>query len=102
LKKPEAGRLSAWHRDNDEQTKKEMRTDEQGTDERRESIILVSLLLPLIFFVRLFDILYASFFGAAGALPVVFFSLAGLDLPKDPLNILPFLVFLSPLPIIKF
>jgi hypothetical protein len=27
-------------------------------------------------------------------------ALAGLDLPKEPLNIVPFLVFLSPLPIV--
>jgi hypothetical protein len=29
-----------------------------------------------------------------------FTVLAGLDLPKEPLNILPFFVFLSPLPIL--
>jgi hypothetical protein len=28
-------------------------------------------------------------------------ALAGLDLPKEPLNLLPFAVFLSPLPIIE-
>jgi hypothetical protein len=45
---------------------------------------------------------HASFFAAvAGSLPVVFFALAGLDLPKEPLKIFPFLVFLSPLPIIS-
>jgi hypothetical protein len=31
---------------------------------------------------------------------VAFLVLAGLDLPKEPLKILPFLVFLSPLPIV--
>ncbi|WP_449384872.1 hypothetical protein [Chitinophaga costaii] len=42
----------------------------------------------------------------AAALPaaaVVFFTcFAGLTLPKDPLKILPFLVFTSPLPMIIF
>jgi hypothetical protein len=40
--------------------------------------------------------------GFAGVVPVVFFSLAGRDLPKEPLNVFPFFVFLSPLPIEKF
>jgi hypothetical protein len=44
---------------------------------------------------------YPSFF-VAGFVPVTFFSLAGLDLPNDPLKIFPFLVFLSPLPIVVF
>jgi hypothetical protein len=44
---------------------------------------------------------YPSFF-AGGLVPVIFFSLAGLDLPNDPLKIFPFLVFLSPLPIVVF
>jgi len=43
---------------------------------------------------------YDSFF--AGVLPVIFFLLAGLDFPKEPLNVFPFLVFLSPLPIDYF
>ena len=38
-------------------------------------------------------------FFTAGLLPVVFFGLAGLDLPNEPLNLFPFAVFLSPLPI---
>jgi hypothetical protein len=58
-------------------------------------LLIVGCLLP---------IHYASFFSAAtaGVFPVVFLSLAALDLPKEPLNIFPFFVFLSPLPIIKF
>jgi hypothetical protein len=36
----------------------------------------------------------AAFFGAAA----FFTGFAGLDLPNDPLKILPFFVFLSPLP----
>jgi hypothetical protein len=44
---------------------------------------------------------YASFLAAAaGWLPVIFFSVAGRLFPKEPLKILPFLVFLSPLPMI--
>ena len=39
---------------------------------------------------------YASFFLAT------FFALAGLDLPNDPLNVFPFLVFLSPLPMMNY
>jgi len=38
---------------------------------------------------------YSGFFSAAFFLT----GLAGLALPKDPLNVFPFLVFLSPLPI---
>jgi len=41
-------------------------------------------------------------FLTAGWLPVIFFSEAGLDLPKEPLKIFPFFVFLSPLPMIDF
>jgi hypothetical protein len=40
-------------------------------------------------------------FSVGLVLPAVFFAaagLAGLDFPKDPLKILPFFVFLSPLP----
>jgi hypothetical protein len=41
--------------------------------------------------------------GAAGAAAAGFFTrFAGRLLPNDPLNIFPFLVFLSPLPIIMF
>jgi hypothetical protein len=36
----------------------------------------------------------------AAALAAVLRTLAGLDLPKDPLEILPFLVLISPLPIV--
>ncbi len=39
---------------------------------------------------------WAFAFSATG------FGLAGLELPKDPLKIFPFFVFLSPLPIIVF
>jgi len=38
------------------------------------------------------------FFSALAA--AVLRTLAGLDLPKDPLEILPFLVLISPLPIL--
>jgi hypothetical protein len=42
------------------------------------------------------DYLVSSFFGAGGDFLA---GLAGRLLPKDPLKIFPFLVFLSPLPI---
>ena len=45
----------------------------------------------------------AFFFGEASASVAAFTGLAffdGLDLPKDPLNIFPFLVLISPRPIV--
>jgi hypothetical protein len=45
---------------------------------------------------------YAVFAAAAAALAAAAFAgLAGLDLPKEPLKILPFLVLISPLPIVN-
>jgi hypothetical protein len=45
-----------------------------------------------------FLLLHYPFFSALAA--AVLRTLAGLDLPKDPLEILPFLVLISPLPIL--
>jgi len=44
-----------------------------------------------------FLLFHYPFFSALAA--AVLRTLAGLDLPKDPLEILPFLVLISPLPI---
>jgi hypothetical protein len=41
---------------------------------------------------------YSSYAGFLGT--ITFFSFLGLLLPNDPLKILPFLVFLSPLPML--
>jgi hypothetical protein len=38
----------------------------------------------------------------SGVVPVFFFALAGRLLPNEPLKIFPFLVFLSPLPMMVF
>jgi ABC-type multidrug transport system permease subunit len=75
-----------------------VKNNEQGTDEQG----IMNRLFNIHYSLFLVQYSYASFvsFFAAGVLPVVFFSLAGLDLPKEPLKVFPFLVFLSPLPML--
>jgi hypothetical protein len=47
---------------------------------------------------QIFKLIYAGF--TFGFFDLV--ALAGLDLPKDPWNLFPFAVFLSPLPMVDF